>query len=143
MALLLLAVPANAQYVEAVEIAVSDVTAQCPGQTLTVSGRIPTPRGEVTVLFDGEPVAGTTSDAKGGYSLTFPTPEGAGGTHSVTAVDETTAKMASATIVCVIAAAPGIAVTGGSIAVWMILLVGLIVVGAVPMVAGRRRSSRA
>lgn len=146
-AVLALAAPAAAQYpVGDITIALSDVSGLCPGDTVVVSGTQATPGGDVTVLFDGDVIATTQADDDGNYSVTIALPEAAAGDHVITVVDEATGKTASATFTCVAAAAapaPGLAVTGGDFKVWMLLLGGLILVGAVALFASRRRARNA
>jgi arabinogalactan endo-1,4-beta-galactosidase len=144
--LLLVAGPAAAQQYPplGVQITISDVTPACPGGVMTVSGTGFTPGGEVQIFVesDGILVATTTADETGSFSVTFEVPVSTPGAHTVTAVDVATGEATSAGFVCPAVAVPGLAVTGGNISVWMILLAGLVVVGAAALVAGRRRANR-
>ncbi|HEX2032537.1 MAG TPA: hypothetical protein VHL78_14255 [Actinomycetota bacterium] len=143
-AALVLAAPAAAQYVGNITVGLSAVAGQCPGDTITVTGTEFTPGGDVTVLFDGDVIATTQADAAGNVAVEIALPEASAGEHVVTLVDETSGKSVSTTLVCVgAAAAPGLAVTGGDFKVWMLLVGGLIVIGAVALVAGRRRARNA
>jgi LPXTG-motif cell wall-anchored protein len=142
--LLLVAGPAAAQYELPKEITISDITPACPGGVITVSGTGFTPGGEVQIFVASDEVlvATTTADANGSFSVTFEVPVSTPGAHTVTAVDVASGDSTSAGFVCPAVAVPGLAVTGGNISVWMILLGGLVVVGAAALVAGRRRANR-
>ncbi|MGH2652903.1 MAG: hypothetical protein ACRDHV_00945 [Actinomycetota bacterium] len=145
-ALLLVAGPAPAQEptpdypIGAAQISLSDLSAACPGGTTTISGENFLPGVPVSIQFDGEEIASVTPGDDGTLSVTITLPEAAGGTHTITAV-QPGSDPASATITCVVAA-PGLAVTGGNVQVWMLLVAGLVVVGGVALVAGRRRARR-
>lgn len=140
--------PASAQYPPgAAEIFLSDASGACPGGIITISGSgwIPL-EPAVLVSFDGEEIGRDFPDDEGNFSVTVTLPEAAAGTHTVTAIqfiaaDEPDVIEASATFTCVGPA--GLAVTGGSVQVWMLLVLGLAVVGAASLVAGRRRRRRA
>lgn len=145
-AVLALAAPAAAQpiYVGNITIGLSAAAGACPGDTITVTGTEFTPGGDVTVLFDGDVVATTQADDDGDVSVTIALPEAAAGDHVITLVDEASGKSVSTVFTCVgAAAAPGLAVTGGDFKVWMLLLGGLILVGAVALFASRRRARNA
>lgn len=141
--------PAAAQYPPGlVDIFLSDVSGACPGGVLTISGTgwIPI-EPAVLVSFDGVEIGRDFPDAEGNFSLTVTLPEAAPGAHTITAIqfiaaDEPDVLEASATFTCVVGA-PGLAVTGGSVQVWMVLAFGLVGVGAVFLVAARRRSRHA
>jgi hypothetical protein len=147
-ALLTVAAPASAQtppppdfYVGEADISLSDISGACPGGTTTVFGEEFIPGVPVSIQFDGQEIASVTPGDDGTFSVTITLPEAAAGTHTITAV-QPGSEPASATFTCVVAAAPGLAVTGGNVQVWMLLVAGLVVVGAVALVAGRRRARR-
>jgi hypothetical protein len=125
-----------------IDITVSDTTVACPGSTVTISGTGFADDVEIGIFFDDLLVATVFPTQEGTFSATIDVPEAAAGTHTITAVQvlpDGTVLEESATVTCV-AAAPGLAVTGGNISMGLLLLAGLIVVGAVALVAGRRRS---
>jgi hypothetical protein len=143
-ALLLVAGPASAQtpppdfYVGEADISLSDLSGACPGGTTTVFGENFIPGVPVSIQFDGQEIASVTPNDEGEFSVTITLPEAAPGTHTITAV-QPGSEPASATFTCV---GPGLAVTGGNVQMWMLLVAGLVVVGAVALVAGRRRARR-
>lgn len=145
-ALLLVAGPASAQTPVpdyppgAADISLSDISAACPGGTTTIFGENFIPGVPVSIQFDGQEIASVTPGDDGTFSVTITLPEAAAGTHTISAV-QPGSDTASATITCVVAA-PGLAVTGGNVQMWMLLVAGLVVVGAVALVAGRRRARR-
>lgn len=145
--LLLVAGPATAQEFNYPpgdrDITLADTTVACPGGTVAVSGSGFADNVEIDIFFDDILVTSVFPDQEGAFSASFTAPEAAAGTHTVTAVQvlpDGTVLEQSATITCVVAAAPGLAVTGANISMGLLLLAGLIVVGAVALVAGRRRS---
>jgi hypothetical protein len=129
-------------------IQISDATIDCPsGEELTItgSGFIPN-EPAVRIFFDGEEVARVFPDNQGNISVTIDPPGAAAGQHTIEArqfvsAEEPDEIVATATLTCVGAA---VAFTGPTtnISLGLILLVALVVVGAVALVAGRRRARR-
>ena len=129
------------------QIFLGDVSGACPGGTVAVSGSGFADDVAVDIFFDDVLVGSTVADNAGGFSVTIETPDAAAGTHTITAVQDLPPNaspdtlVASATFTCVGAA--GLAVTGGNVAMWMLLVAGLVGIGVIALVAGRRRARRA
>jgi hypothetical protein len=144
----LTASPAAAQYPQAADITISDAAINCPsGETVTITGEgfIPN-EPAVRIFFDGEQVAEVFPDDQGNISVTIDPPGAAVGEHTITARQNVSPEepgqiVATATLICV--AAGGVAFTGFNISLWLILLAGLIVIGAVALAVGRRRARAA
>lgn len=135
------------------EVAVSDSTLVCPGDSVTVTGTAWAPGEEVRILFDGTQIATVVPNAQGGFSVTVTTPEASLGLHTLTAIQEAPAEgqiTAEASITCVAAAAEaapgvgdGLADTGATIATWVAIAFGLLLAGGAILLAGRKRRASA
>jgi hypothetical protein len=136
---LVVASPANAQYPQAADITVSDATLACPGEEFTVAGQGFTPGSTVDIFVDGQPVATVEAGGRGDFSAMIHAPDAAAGEHSITA-ESSAGDRATATVTCL---AAGVAFTGADISMGLILLVALVAVGAVALLAGRRRARAA
>jgi IPT/TIG domain len=143
--LVLVAVPAAAQYPQAADIVLSDASIDCPsGEVLTITGSGFDPNGPaVQIFFDGQQVAEVSPDNQGNISVTIDPPSSAAGEHTITATQpaEPEPITASATVTCV--AAAGVAFTGYDITLGLILLVILVLAGAAALLLGRRRARAA
>jgi hypothetical protein len=146
----LVAGPAAAQYPQVADIDLSDAAIDCPsGETLTITGEGFLPNEPaVRIFFDGEEIARVFPDDQGSFSVTIDPPAAATGTHTIqarqfVAAEEPDEIVATATLTCVAGAA--VAFTGPTvnISLGVLILVGLVLVGAGALVAGRRRARRA
>jgi hypothetical protein len=135
---------------------VSDVSPQA-GQTITVTGGNFCPNSDVAVLFDGEEIGTGTADGDGTVSVQVTIPEDATpGDHVITLSGlgsdcETPANVEIPITVVSGAGAGvggggagagaggGVAFTGANISLGMLLLAGLVIVGAASLIVGRRR----
>jgi hypothetical protein len=134
-----LATPAIAQYPQVADITVSDASLACPGDEFTVAGQGFTPGSTVDIFVDGEPVATVEADDRGDFSAMIHAPDAAAGEHTITA-ESSAGDRATATVTCL---AAGVAFTGADISMGLVLLVALVAVGAVALLAGRRRARAA
>jgi hypothetical protein len=144
------AVPAGAQqdYPITGEITLSDAAIDCPsGETLTISGSGFLPNEPaVRIFFDGEEIARVFPNDQGEFTVTVDPPAAAAGEHTIqarqfVAAEEPDEIVATATLTCVAGAA--VAFTGANITMGIIVLVGLVALGAVALIAGRRRARSA
>jgi hypothetical protein len=140
---------AQARYPPAVAaITISDAAINCPSsETVTITGEgfIPN-EPAVRIFFDGEQVAEVFPDDQGNISVTIDPPGSAVGEHTITArqfvsPEEPGQIVASATLICV--AAGGVVFTGFNISLWLIMVAGLLMIGAVALAVGRRRARAA
>jgi hypothetical protein len=146
---LCLAGPAAAQqnYPITGEIQLSDASIDCPsGQELTITGEGFLPNEPaVRIFFDGQEIARVFPNAQGEFSVNIDPPGAGAGQHTIEArqfvsAEEPDEIVASATLTCVGA---GVAFTGADVSWGVALVATLLVIGAVALVAGRRRAQRA